>query len=65
MQAFFTPEIKVRHEVLNDLLTAAKLYSPLVKNGILEKVKRNNKNNNIDCFEGSDDYGLVRVTCKY
>ena len=46
-------EIKVRHDVVSDLLTADQLLSVLVKNGILNKWKRNY--HNFQCIE-EDDY---------
>ena len=51
-------EIKVRHDVVNDLLTADQLLSVLVKNGILNKWKRNYRN--FQCREEDDYHEKVR-----
>ncbi|CAB4019171.1 Hypothetical predicted protein, partial [Paramuricea clavata] len=46
-----TYEIKVRQEVLNDLLTADQLLSVLVKNRIVDEWKRNYEYHNVHCIE--------------
>ena len=47
-------EIKVRQEVLNDLLTADQLLSVLVQNGVLDKWERNYDYHNVHCIEEDD-----------
>lgn len=57
---FIWLEIKVRHEVLNDLLNADQLLSVLVKNGIsINELGRNHNDvHNVHCIE-EDDYEKV------
>ena len=59
----FSIEIKVRHDVANDLLTADQLLSVLVKNGILNKWKRNYRN--FQCIEENDYHEKECVNLAY
>ena len=62
---FIWLEIKVCHEVLNDLSNADQLVSVLVKNGI-SWGKNYNDQQNVRCIE-EDEYEMVmkRVKIKY